>query len=116
MTAPVDPHYWHHLVYNLLDNACKYGGRPLQLAVNIAGHAGETVLTVTDNGVGVPAAERHSIFERFYRIHRPGEGHAVKGHGLGLSFVRQIARAHGGSIEVDNAAGGGARFTVRLPG
>ena len=113
--AAVDEHYWYHLVYNLLDNACKYGGRPLEIQANLAAHAGETVLTITDNGPGIPPGERHNVFDRFYRIYRPGAGHATKGHGLGLSFVRQIARAHGGEVEVDNAAEGGARFTVRLP-
>lgn len=114
--ALVDQHYWHHLVYNLLDNACKYGGRPLIIDVNVSSHAGENVLTVSDNGPGIPPKERDSIFDRFYRVYRPGEGHAVKGHGLGLSFVRQIAKAHGGSVEVDNNSTGGARFTVRIPG
>ncbi|WP_273445300.1 sensor histidine kinase [Neolewinella agarilytica] len=111
----VDPHYWHHLVYNLLDNACKYGGRPLNIDVMVSGQAHETVLTITDNGPGIPLEERDNIFERFYRIYRPGEGHAVKGHGLGLTFVRQVAHAHGGQVEVDNTADGGARFTVRIP-
>ncbi|MBC6996488.1 HAMP domain-containing sensor histidine kinase [Neolewinella lacunae] len=110
-----DPHYWYHLVYNLLDNACKYGGRPLRIEVNVAGHAHETVLTVADNGCGIPTEERENIFERFYRIYRPGEGHTVKGHGLGLSFVRQVVLAHGGTVEVDNGRDGGARFTVKIP-
>ncbi|NJC24988.1 sensor histidine kinase [Neolewinella antarctica] len=113
--AEVDAHYWHHLVYNLLDNACKYGGRPLVVDVNLTSQVGAHVLTVADNGPGVPAAERHKIFDRFYRIARPSYGHAVKGHGLGLSFVRQVATAHGGGVEVDNVAGRGARFTVRIP-
>lgn len=113
--ARVDRHYWHHLVYNLLDNACKYGDRPLQIDVNVAGQANEIVVTITDNGPGIPPRERENIFDRFYRIHRPGEGHSVKGHGLGLSFVRQVATAHGGTVQVDNAQHGGARFTVRMP-
>lgn len=111
----VDRHYWHHLVYNLLDNACKYGDRPLRIDVNVAGQSHEVVVTITDNGPGIPDRERENIFERFYRINRPGEGHAVKGHGLGLSFVRQVAAAHGGIVEVDNAREGGARFTVKIP-
>lgn len=111
----VDPHYWHHLVYNLLDNACKYGSRPLHIDAIVSGQAHETVLTITDNGPGIPPEERGNIFERFYRIHRPGEGHAVKGHGLGLSFVRQVANAHNGVVEVDNNDNGGARFTVKIP-
>ena len=113
--APVDAHYWYHLVYNLLDNACKYGGRPLAIDVNLSRRAEEIIMTVTDNGPGIPSSERENIFDRFYRIYRPEEGHKVKGHGLGLSFVRQIARAHGGSIEVGNGGATGARFTVRLP-
>lgn len=115
VNTAVDPHYWHHLVYNLLDNACKYGGKPLAINVNVSGQAHETVFTIADNGPGIPEHERENIFERFYRIYRPGEGHSVKGHGLGLTFVRQVARAHGGRVEVDNVPGGGARFTVSIP-
>lgn len=113
--AEVDPHYWHHLVYNLLDNACKYGGEPARIEVAVSGQAHDTVLTISDNGPGIARSERENVFERFYRISRPGEGHSVKGHGLGLTFVRQVARAHGGSIEVDNTVAGGARFTVKIP-
>ena len=113
--AAVDPHYWHHLVYNLLDNACKYGGSPAEIEVAVSGQANDTVFTISDNGPGIVSAERENVFERFYRISRPGDGHAVKGHGLGLSFVRQVVRAHGGSVAVDNTKGGGARFTVKVP-
>ncbi len=111
----VDSHYWHHLVYNLIDNACKYGGKPPRIEVMVSGQVHETVLTVADNGPGIPLHEREKVFERFYRIFRPGEGHSVKGHGLGLTFVRQVAEAHGGSVEVDNTELGGARFTVKVP-
>lgn len=113
--AEVDPHYWHHLVYNLLDNACKYGGNPAKIEVAVSGQAYDTVLTISDNGIGIASSERENVFERFYRISRPGEGHKVKGHGLGLTFVRQVAQAHGGTVEVDNTSGGGARFTVKVP-
>ena len=113
--AEVDPHYWHHLVYNLLDNACKYGGKPAKIEVAVSGQANDTVLTISDNGPGIARSERANVFERFYRISHPGEGHSVKGHGLGLTFVRQVARAHGGTVEVDNTNGGGARFTVKVP-
>lgn len=111
----VDRHYWYHLVYNLLDNACKYGGRPLRIEVAVAGNRDAVDFVITDNGPGIPPAERENIFERFYRIDRPDEGHNVKGHGLGLSFVRQVARAHGGEVVVDNKPGRGARFQVRIP-
>lgn len=110
----VDPHYWHHLVYNLLDNACKYAGKPLKISVHLRQTATEYQLTVTDNGPGIPPGEQEQIFTRFYRIHRPGEGHTVKGHGLGLSFVREVARAHGGDVSVKNTREGGAAFIVTL--
>jgi signal transduction histidine kinase len=113
--AKVDAHYWHHLVYNLLDNACKYGGKPAKIEVAVCDQARSTILTISDNGPGIAPGERENIFERFYRISRPGEGHLVKGHGLGLTFVRQVARAHSGSVEIDNTTAGGARFTVRIP-
>lgn len=113
--AEVDAHYWHHLVYNLLDNACKYGGKPAKIEVALCDQARNTMLTISDNGPGIAPGERENIFERFYRISRPGEGHLVKGHGLGLTLVRQVARAHGGSVEIDNTTAGGARFVVKIP-
>jgi signal transduction histidine kinase len=113
--AKVDAHYWHHLVYNLLDNACKYGGKPAKIEVAVCDQARNTILTISDNGPGIAPGERENIFEQFYRISRPGEGHLVKGHGLGLTLVRQVARAHGGSVEIDNTTAGGARFMVKIP-
>ena len=115
-TANVDAHYWHHLVYNLLDNACKYGARPLAIDVSLSVHEGDLLLTVADNGPGIPPHERDNVFERFYRVTDKARGHRVKGHGLGLTFVRQVAEAHGGSVEIDRGALGGACFKVRLPG
>lgn len=114
-TAYVDPHYWHHLVYNLLDNACKYGGAPARIEVVIAQRYGATEFSVTDNGPGIPVSEREKVFERFHRIYSPDDGHTVKGHGLGLTFVKQVATAHGGSVRVEEAVGGGASFVVSLP-
>lgn len=118
-TNPVlwaDPTYLYHLVYNLLDNACKYGGDPRDIRVVLTGGEDSLSLSVADNGPGVPLAERGKVFERFYRIRRPDEGHRTKGHGLGLSFVRQIVDAHRGWISLENASPvGGALFTVELP-
>ncbi len=99
-------------INNLLDNALKYtpaGGR-----VVLATHAepGAALLTVTDNGPGVPTAERELIFRRLYRS---DTSRSQRGLGLGLSLVKAIVEAHGGSVAVDDAPGGGARFAVRLP-
>jgi signal transduction histidine kinase len=99
-------------VNNLLDNALKYtpdGGR-ITLATQREGNA--AVLTVTDNGPGVPAFERDAIFRRLYR---GDSSRSQRGLGLGLSMVKAIVEAHGGTVGVDDAPGGGARFTMRLP-
>ena len=99
-------------VNNLLDNALKYtppGGR-ITLAVRTA--PGAVVFTLADNGPGVPAAEREAIFRRLYR---GDASRSQRGLGLGLSLVKAIVEAHSGTIVLDDAPGGGARFTVRIP-
>jgi signal transduction histidine kinase len=99
-------------IANLVDNALKYtpaGGR-VTLATRADSSA--VVITVTDNGPGVPAGERDAIFRRLYR---GDASRSQRGLGLGLSLVKAIVEAHGGTINVDDAPGGGARFTIRLP-
>lgn len=100
------------VVNNLVDNALKYtppGGR-VTLAVRAAGP--QAAIVVGDNGPGVPAAERTAIFRRLYR---GDSSRSQRGLGLGLSMVKAIVEAHGGTVAVDDAPGGGARFTVLLP-
>jgi len=65
---------------------------------------------VIDRGPGVPASDRERLFERFWRGRRSGDG-----AGLGLAIVQRIVAAHGGSLTVDDAPGGGGCFTIRLP-
>ncbi|HEV7882956.1 MAG TPA: HAMP domain-containing sensor histidine kinase [Solirubrobacteraceae bacterium] len=95
-------------VDNLLDNAAKYSpdGAPVEVELRAG------VLTVRDRGPGIPADDRPHVFDRFYR----GSGARGRpGSGLGLAIVRQVAETHGGTITVDEAPGGGARFELRLP-
>ena len=99
-------------INNLVDNALKYtppGGR-VTLAARAA--LGSAYVTVSDNGPGVPPAEREAIFRRLYR---GDASRSQRGLGLGLSLVKAIVESHGGTVTVDDAPGGGARFTVRLP-
>jgi len=99
-------------VNNLVDNALKYtpeGGRAI-LAVRA--ESGAAVVTITDNGPGIPAAEREAVFRRLYRR---DVSRSQRGLGLGLSLVKAISEAHGGTVTIDDAPGGGARFTIRLP-
>jgi signal transduction histidine kinase len=102
------------LVLILVDNAIAHSpdGGPIRIGVATDGH--RAVLVVSDQGPGVPAADRERIFEPFTRLSgRRASGQP--GSGLGLAIGSRIAAAHGGSISVDDAPGGGARFTVTMP-
>jgi two-component system, OmpR family, sensor kinase len=103
----------HRLAGNLVENALIHtpGGTPVTVSVRRDGAA--AVLEVSDRGPGVPLSMRERIFERFAR----GGGDAAPsgGSGLGLAIVRAVAEAHDGRVELGDAEGGGARFTVRLP-
>ena len=101
-------------VVNLLDNAVKYGGHPPHVELDLQSTPATWTLSVTDNGRGVPESEQERIFESFYRATRKDTGHAVKGQGLGLSLVRQIANLHGGSVSVTSPSGGGTSFHFRI--
>jgi PAS domain S-box-containing protein len=99
------------VVLNLLINALKYGaGKPVH--VEIAKVDGHGVLSVQDEGVGIPQADISRIFERFERAHTQSDS---GGLGLGLFISRQIVEMHGGHISVDSQPGKGSTFKVALP-
>jgi signal transduction histidine kinase len=99
---------------NLIANAVKFTPAGGSIAVR-ARRAGETLeIEVADTGVGIPADELEHLFDRFYRA-ASAQRSAVQGSGLGLSIVRLIAEAHGGTVDVVSRVGAGTRFTVVLP-
>lgn len=102
------------VIVNLLDNAVKYSNGNKEIEVTVTGSREEVRIAVRDHGIGIPAAERKKIFEKFYRV---GSGlvHDVKGSGLGLSIVEHVAKAHGGSVNVESEVGQGSTFTIVLP-
>jgi signal transduction histidine kinase len=111
-SARLDVEALRRAVENLLDNARKHSGaRAVALSVSMRG--GMLELAVEDAGRGVPPALARSVFEPFAR----GEGqNGAAGTGLGLAIVREIAREHGGEVELSTPASGhGARFTIRIP-
>jgi signal transduction histidine kinase len=101
---------------NLLDNAVKYSGQTVRVAVAVVSPAPHSVwVRVADRGVGIPKRQLKRIFNRFYRV-QPLGLKAVKGTGLGLYIVRTVARAHGGRVFAQSEGEGrGATFTVELP-
>jgi signal transduction histidine kinase len=96
---------------NLLDNARRYGGPDVELALRPM--AGGYEFIVCDRGPGVPSELRERIFEPFYRL--PGHAEMAGGVGLGLSLVKQIAERHGGNVRCLPRDGGGSRFVIFLP-
>jgi signal transduction histidine kinase len=103
---------------NLLENAANYGGGAIRVAAEPGpDRAGRptVVVAVEDQGPGVPESERRRIFERFYRGQASGRRGTSLGTGLGLALVAEHVRLLGGHVDIEDAPGGGARFTVELP-
>jgi Na+/proline symporter/nitrogen-specific signal transduction histidine kinase len=103
----------HRLVGNLAENGFIHTPPGTPVTVSVRRKGDSAVLEVSDRGPGVPPAMRERVFERFAR----GGGDAAPsgGSGLGLAIVRAVAESHGGTVELGDAEGGGARFTVTLP-
>jgi two-component system, OmpR family, sensor kinase len=102
----------HRLAVNLIENAIRHNPRGTQVRASTSTSNGHAVLTVEDDGVGIPPEIASSVFERFVR----GEGERAGSAGLGLAIVRAVAQSHGGTVSLERpATGHGARFVVRLP-
>jgi signal transduction histidine kinase len=101
-------------VANLVGNAVKHGGDENSVKVSVESLDGEVSISVSDRGPGIPPSEVPHLFEAFYRGWRARE-RQVRGSGLGLSLVQQIARQHQGRVEVETHPGRGSRFSLILP-
>jgi two-component system sensor histidine kinase SenX3 len=101
-------------VFNLLDNAVKFSDPGERVDVQVETDRDALTLSVTDEGIGIPAAEQSRIFERFYRVDL-ARSRSTGGTGLGLSIVRHVAMNHGGEVSVTSREGLGAQFTLTLP-
>ena len=104
----------YQIIYNLTDNAVKYDRDGGHVEIRLKRDRGWAVLTVADDGVGVPQEDLSLIFQRFYRVDK-ARSRAAGGTGLGLAIVRDTVEKRGGSVQADNRPEGGAVFTVRWP-
>ncbi|MBN9100597.1 MULTISPECIES: HAMP domain-containing sensor histidine kinase [unclassified Pseudonocardia] len=100
------------VVRNLVDNARRHAST--RVLVTVRRDGGDAVVEVSDDGPGVPLSDRGRVFERFVRLD-DARARSDGGSGLGLAIVAEVVAAHDGSVEIDDAPGGGALFRVRLP-
>jgi signal transduction histidine kinase len=107
-----DPIRLGQALSNLMDNALKYTPEGGTVTVATAAEPGFATVTVSDSGPGVAPAEREAVWRRLYR---GDASRSQRGLGLGLTLVRAVAEAHGGTAALDDEPGGGARFRLRLP-
>jgi signal transduction histidine kinase/DNA-binding response OmpR family regulator len=109
----VDRDLWEKIVLNLLSNALKFTFTG-EIAVALRADGGEVELSVRDTGVGIAAEDLPRLFERFHRI-RGTRARTHEGSGIGLAFVQELVRLHGGTVRAASTPGVGSTFTVRLP-
>ncbi|PQV47009.1 ATP-binding protein [Paraburkholderia sp. BL21I4N1] len=108
-----DPKLVARALLNLIRNSTRYARQAISLRAEI-GAADALILTVDDDGPGIPLADRARVFEPFHRLDSSRDRH-TGGFGLGLAIVRRVALVHGGEVRLESAASGGARFVMTLP-
>lgn len=102
----------HRAIFNVVDNAIKFADNAVHIALNSTPEG--LLLSVVDDGPGIPSEAKGRIFERFYRVDE-SRTRATGGSGLGLAIAYEVVQAHGGSIRVETAHGHGATFLLSLP-
>jgi PAS domain S-box-containing protein len=104
----------HQVMVNLLSNACKYSPPASPIRITAALKEGEVVISVQDQGIGIPVEMRKRVFEKFFRIDN-SDNRMIGGTGLGLALVKEIVESHGGRVWVEGEEGKGSTFCLALP-
>src|SRR4029079_6260317 len=100
-------------IMNLIVNAAKYSPKPAQINIGIYDDESEITISVSDKGIGIPAADQEHIFDRFYTVDK-AHSQKMGGSGLGLSIVKTIVEKHFGTITLESELGKGSTFTIRM--
>lgn len=101
-----------HVWNNLIDNAIKFVPMEGYIGIRLTMDESQILFTIEDNGPGIPENALKHVFDRFYQS---DSSHVAEGNGLGLALVKQIVKANGGTVAVENLRDAGCRFTVALP-
>jgi len=109
----VDRDMWEKIVLNLISNAFKYTLEG-EISVSLRASNGSALLSVRDTGTGIPETELPNLFNRFHRV-EAARGRTQEGTGIGLALVQELAKLHGGTVEVESVYGKGSTFTVTIP-
>jgi len=110
-----DPLYLNNVISNLIDNAIKYSGDPVEIKIECASIEKKTNIHVKDNGFGISKIDQLKIFKRFERGAEIKRNH-ISGFGIGLNYVQQIIEVHGGTVALSSQEGIGSEFIITLPG
>jgi two-component system phosphate regulon sensor histidine kinase PhoR len=103
-----------NVLVNILDNAVKYSPETPKIEVKTELLKNQILVSIRDEGAGMSKAVLKKVFEKFYREHT-GNIHNVKGHGLGLAYVKKIVEDHQGEVYAESERGKGSTFYIKLP-
>ena len=112
--AAIPPARLREVAFNLMENGLKYTEKGGAVTVTVGREGDRAVLTVADNGIGIPEEARERVFERFYRVDK-GRTRQTGGSGLGLAIVKHITQLYNGSLKLDSEVGKGTAVTISLP-
>ncbi len=113
-TCLLNDTHFTNVIVNILDNAIKYSAEKPVIEISTENVKDIIIIKIKDNGIGMTKTAQKRIFEKFYREHT-GDLHNVKGHGLGLSYVKRIVDDHNGQIFVESEKGIGSTFIIKIP-
>ncbi len=113
MVVPMDKLQMTGAIQNLIDNAMKYSQPRPKIEISMKNQGDQVIFSVRDNGIGIPRAYQNTVFDDFFRI-PSGNIHEIKGHGLGLHYVKKVVNGHGGTIKIESDGKTGTTVLITL--